>query len=133
MSSLSPLRREGWSTSSDSGDDAAQGDGLINVASPTSSPRPADVSGLSTPSEETQHPPTMALPSARAYQLEMLEESLKQNVIVAVSRSDLHLPPWVLLFTRRNTHTYTPPRWTPEAAKPECRRRLSSLLIPSMR
>jgi hypothetical protein len=42
---------------------------------------PRDSPRSSTPEEESPTPVTM---TARAYQLEMLEESLKQNIIVAV-------------------------------------------------
>jgi hypothetical protein len=38
-------------------------------------------------SSPDQEPPTVVTMTARAYQLEMLEESLKQNIIVAVCRA----------------------------------------------
>jgi hypothetical protein len=44
----------------------------------------ADTSGTSSPEPEPASPAIMA---SRAYQLEMLEESLKQNIIVAVRPS----------------------------------------------
>ncbi|KAK3315325.1 hypothetical protein B0H66DRAFT_606212 [Apodospora peruviana] len=52
----------------------------------TTTKKPTDSSGTSTPSDqgETPEPLTMTPPSARAYQLEMLEVSLKGNVIVAM-------------------------------------------------
>lgn len=94
MASVSPpLHHDESQTSSDSGDEAVQGEGFINGISPISSPRPKEGPGHSTPSEQVPQPSTMTLPSARAYQLEMLEESLKRNVIVAVRRAPCRAHP----------------------------------------
>ncbi|KAM7206299.1 hypothetical protein V8F33_000585 [Rhypophila sp. PSN 637] len=79
MSQPTPPLDDDSLTSSDSGDEVVRGEGINDVASPQSG---AD--GLVTPSDDSPQPSTMALPSARAYQREMLEESLKQNVIVAM-------------------------------------------------
>jgi hypothetical protein len=43
--------------------------------------------GVSRDTSPDQEPPRIVTMTARAYQLEMLEESLKQNIIVAVRRA----------------------------------------------
>ncbi|KAK1826302.1 Rgp1-domain-containing protein [Podospora conica] len=79
------------SSSSDDEEYQTQTDGLLrtpdnnhgqtqDMVSPPTSP-PTKDSRDSTPVEEPQRPVVM---TARAYQLEMLEESLKQNIIVAM-------------------------------------------------
>jgi hypothetical protein len=50
---------------------------------------------------------------SRAYQMEMLEESLKGNVIVAVC----FLPSFIVATLADNTHC----RWIPEAVKHMCK------------
>lgn len=60
----------------------------------TGTPTDAD-SRNSTPVEEPQRPIVM---TARAYQIEMLEESLKQNIIVAVR--------WALSLPRQESQTF---------------------------
>ena len=52
-------------------------------------------------------------PQSRSYQLEMLEESMKQNVIVAVNSRKVRLVLYSML-----RHRF---RWTQEAAKHTCR------------
>ncbi|KAK1754599.1 dicer-like protein 2 [Echria macrotheca] len=73
-----------WSTCSDSDAEAAQDgppqDSMVSSA-PSEQLEPEASSGESTPAEASPEPPTM---TARAYQLEMFELSLKQNIIVAM-------------------------------------------------
>lgn len=70
-------------SSSESGDETLQGEEFINTAAvPISTLKTAASPGSSALSSEELV--AMTLPSTRAYQLEMLEESLKRNVIVAV-------------------------------------------------
>jgi hypothetical protein len=69
-------------------------------------------SSSSTPNEE---PPTAVTMTARAYQLEMLEESLKQNIIVAV---DSTTPK-----TQSTPPADVPIRWTQGVARLRCKRK----------
>ena len=64
----------------DGSDTAASADG--SSVSDDVQPEPRDSPRSSTPDDE--EPPVVVTMTARAYQLEMLEESLKQNIIVAV-------------------------------------------------
>ena len=79
---------EGYTSSSSSSDDEDQTHSCSHPSH--SNGRAQDLpttsttvihSGASTPVDEPERPMVM---TARAYQLEMLEESLKQNIIVAV-------------------------------------------------
>ena len=67
-------------------------------------------SSSSTPDEE---PPAAVTMTARAYQLEMLEESLKQNIIVAVCFTTPRL--------RLDNPADDPIRWTRGVARLRCK------------
>jgi hypothetical protein len=74
--------------------------------------------GDNTAEEESKGPTAM---TARAYQLEMFEKSLKQNIIVTVgiNFSAIPLPLGIVEFWLE-THSDTLPRWILEAEKHKC-------------
>ena len=84
---MTTMASDNGSSSSSEPDDepfCRASDETNTIPSSSSDNGSGDASSQSRDTSPDQEPPTAVTMTARAYQLEMLEESLKQNIIVAV-------------------------------------------------
>ena len=92
------LPQSGWSSSTTDDDDIdAAAYPALEFEAENGDDNASD-ENISVSSSEEPRPPTPVAMAARGYQLEMLEESLKENIIVAVRISvvpQFHLAPYV--------------------------------------